>query len=151
MPGDLLGPLPGPLKRHRRPTPWKTSGLVSHPGEIDLGRLPPEVLVRAHAKTAGAEAEELHQTAQKQVPPLLGPEPVSEAPWLANPVRPEERLTAAQLVRMVPIWVWILLGLGLIAILALFIATEPSDSRPLPSDMGTIPEIAFPERPRPVP
>src|SRR5690606_34033870 len=25
MPGDLLGPLPGPLKRHRRPTPWKTS------------------------------------------------------------------------------------------------------------------------------
>jgi len=116
------------LAAHPAPEPkrWKTSGLASHPGEIPL-RLPPQVL-------SGPVSPGPIPSRPPPSTPRAGPDPElppAVSPWLQQPlVSTRERLTPRELLGLVPLWFWFVLGGAVLLVLLIWLGTAPTDSRP---------------------
>src|SRR5690606_29415668 len=136
MPENILGPLPDRLRRLGAGTHPQARAL---PGEVALPRS--SILLKAAAQARPIAVEVAGEEEALEPTRTLEPLPSPEASWLAESVNPDERLTPKEILRLVPIWVWVLLAALLLGLLLIFASTEPVDSRVLPEERRMMPGL----------
>lgn len=110
-----------------------------------MSELPAALLMKRSAEKMAEKAAERRAEAGEPFKPFgHDPVPSTEATWLSEPVRPEERLTARQVLHLIPVWVWIGLGILVLAAVLLFGSTEPVETRVLPETRGMMPGLEAP-------